>query len=139
MKKVWICLIVVGCIVFIGVRAFAAEKGLVETFADGCQKEIATYCKDVVPGRGRVLACLYARQDKLSARCEFAMYDAAAQLERAVAALTYLANECRDDLKAFCSDIKAGEGRLLQCIDSNKEKISSRCRQAIEDVNLRKE
>jgi len=139
MRKMWICLVLAGCMLFAGGLVIAAEKGPVETFADGCQKEIAAYCKDVVPGRGRVLACLYARQDKLSARCEFAMYDAAAQLERAVAALTYLANECRDDLKDFCSDVKAGEGRLLQCIDNNKGKISPRCKQAIEDVNLRKE
>lgn len=139
MKKVWICLVVVACMLLIGGRVFAAEKGPVETFAAGCQKEIETYCKDVIPGRGRVLACLYARQDKLSGRCEFALYDAAAQLERVVAALTYLANECRDDLKAYCTDVKAGEGRLLQCIDNNKAKLTSRCKQAIEDVNLRKE
>ncbi len=139
MTKIWICTVVVGCMLFIGGRAFAAEKGPVETFAEGCQKEIATYCKDVIPGRGRVLACLYARQDKLSPHCELAMYDAAAQLERVVAALTYLANECRDDLRVFCSDVKAGEGRLLNCMDRNKEMLSSRCKQAIEDVNLRKE
>ncbi len=139
MKKMLICLVAACCVLFIGGRAFAAEKGPVETFTAGCQKEIETYCKDVIPGRGRVLACLYARQDKLSARCEFAMYDAAAQLEHAVASLTYLANECREDLKAFCTSVKAGEGRLLQCIDANKDKLTSRCKQAIEDVNLKKE
>jgi hypothetical protein len=139
MKQLCICLVVVACMLFMGVRAFAAEKGPVETFAEGCQKEINTYCKDVIPGNGRVLACLYARQDKLSMRCEYAIYDAAAQLERAVAALTYLANECRDDLKTYCSGVKTGEGRLLKCIDDNRGKVSSRCKQAIKDVNLRKE
>jgi len=113
--------------------ALAAE-GIVETVKEGCKQELETYCKDVTPGEGRVLACLYAREDKLSSRCEYALYDAAAQLERAIAALTYLANECREDLKTFCSGIKPGEGRLLQCIDKNKEKISSRCKQAIKDV-----
>jgi hypothetical protein len=129
---------VAGCMLFMGARAFAAQKGPVETFAEGCQKEIATYCKDVIPGNGRILACLYARQDRLSARCEYAIYDAAAQLERAVAALAYLANECRDDLKTFCSGINPGEGRLLQCIDNNRNKVSARCKQAMEDVNLGK-
>jgi len=116
--------------------ALAAE-GIVETVKEGCKQELETYCKDVTPGEGRVLACLYAREDKLSSRCEYALYDAAAQLERAIAALTYLANECREDLKTFCSGIKPGEGRLLQCIDKNKEKISSRCKQAIKDVGSR--
>jgi hypothetical protein len=114
-----------------------AEKGPVQTVTDGCKKEIETYCKDVKPGEGRILACLYAREDKLSGRCEYALYDAAAQLERAITALTYVANECKDDLKAYCSNVKPGEGRLLNCIDKNTDKVSSRCKQAIKDVGLK--
>ncbi len=135
MKTVVICIAVVGCMLFAGVPSYAAEKGLVDIVADGCKTEIDTYCKGVKPGEGRILACLYAFQDKISNRCEYALYDAAAQLEQAIAALTYLANECRDDLKTFCSNVKPGEGRLIECIDKNKEKISGRCKQAIKDVN----
>jgi hypothetical protein len=123
------------CLVMVMVGfAFAEEKGPVEIVADGCSKEINTYCKGVTPGEGRILACIFAYQDKLSNRCEYALYDAAAQLERAITALTYLANECRNDLKTFCSDVKPGEGRLINCIDKNMEKVSSRCKQAIKDV-----
>jgi hypothetical protein len=117
---------------------FAETKGPVETVTDGCKKEIDTYCKGVTPGEGRILACLYAYQDKLSGRCEYALYDAAAQLERVVAALTYVANECKDDLKAYCSDVKPGEGRLLKCLDKNTKKVSKRCKQAIKDVGSEK-
>jgi len=118
--------------------ALAAEKGPAETVLDGCKKELETYCKNVTPGEGRLLACLYAYEDKLSVRCEYSLYDAAAQLERAVAALTYVANECRDDLKAYCSSVKPGEGRLLNCIDKNKDKISERCKLAMKDVGIKK-
>ena len=135
MKTAVICIAVLGCMLFSGMSSYAEEKGIVQTVADGCKQELETYCKGVTPGDGRVLACLYAFQDKLSSRCEYALYDAAAQLERVVAALTYLANECRDDLKAFCSAVKPGEGRLIDCIDKNKEKISGRCKQAIKDVS----
>jgi hypothetical protein len=124
-------------VLFVG-NVFAVEKGPVETVLDGCKKELETYCKDVTPGEGRLLACLYAYEDKLSVRCEYSLYDAAAQLERAVAALTYVANECRDDLKAYCSSVKPGEGRLLNCIDKNKDKISERCKQALKDVSSKK-
>jgi len=86
-----------------------------------------------------VLACLYSYQDKLSAKCEYALYDAAVQLERFVAALTYVANECDDDLETYCSEVKPGEGRLFDCIQKHKEKVSDRCTNAIADVNLRKE
>jgi hypothetical protein len=119
--------------VFTG-KGYAETKGPVEIVADGCSKEINTYCKGVTPGEGRILACIYAYQDKLSGRCEYALYDAAAQLERVIAAITYVANECKDDLKTYCSDIKPGGGRLINCIDKKMEKVSNRCKQAIKDV-----
>ena len=130
-------LVVLGVLVLSGVAA-AEEKGIVETFSEGCKTELATYCKGVQPGEGRLLACLYANSDKLSGRCEYAMYDAASQLERALTALTYVANECRDDLKANCANIKPGEGRLLSCLDKNAAKVSGRCKQALKDVGLKK-
>jgi hypothetical protein len=135
MKKMLAVVLSLCVMMLIGSMAFAEEKGPVETVLDGCQKDIETYCKGVKPGEGRILACLYAYQDKLSNRCEYALYDAAAQLERAITALTYLANECKDDLKAYCSDVKPGEGRLINCIDKNMEKVSNRCKQAIKDVS----
>ena len=124
-------------VLFVG-SVFAAEKGLSETVLDGCKKELETYCKDVTPGEGRLLACLYAYEDKLSGRCEYALYDAASRLEHAVAALKHVENECRDDLKTYCSAIKPGEGRLLDCINKHEEKISARCKQALKDVGIKK-
>jgi hypothetical protein len=115
-----------------------AQETIIETVASGCKTEIETYCKTVTPGEGRVLACLYAYQDKLSGKCEYALYDAAARLERAVAALTYVAKECEADLAANCAGVKAGEGRLLQCLEKNEAKVSQRCKGAIKDVGLKK-
>jgi len=100
----------------------------------GCESELKTYCAQVTPGEGRVLSCLYAFSDKLSGRCEFALYDAAVQLERAISALSYLANECDDDLERLCSTVPAGSGRLLDCLAANEDKVSGRCMQAFQDV-----
>jgi hypothetical protein len=128
---------VFGLALVLALPAYAAGD-LVDQVVKGCDKELTTYCKDVTPGEGRVLACLYAHEDKLSAKCEYALYDAAAQLERAVNALAYVANECGDDLDKYCANIKPGEGRLLQCIDKNKKKVSKRCTQALKDTGLKK-
>jgi hypothetical protein len=116
----------------------SAQQTLVDSVLKGCDKELKTYCKDVTPGEGRVLACLYSVWDKLSDQCDNALYDAAAQLARAVSALSYVVNECRDDLKTYCSDIQPGEGRLLQCMDRNYTKVSKRCKQALKDTELKK-
>ncbi len=136
MKKTLKCMLVLMGVLLLATSAFA-ESDIVSTVKEGCEKEINTHCKTVIPGQGRVLACLYAHSEKLSNRCEYALYDAAAQLERAVAALTYIANECNDDLKTYCSAVRPGGGRLLRCLESNEDKLSDRCKSAAKDVGLR--
>jgi hypothetical protein len=84
-----------------------------------------------------LFARLYAYEDKLSGKCEYALYDAAARLERAVAALTYVAKECEADIVANCGGVKAGEGRVLQCLEKNEAKVSARCKGAIKEVGLK--
>jgi hypothetical protein len=137
MRNAMVWMVVIGLVlVFSG--AASAQQALIDSVVKGCDKELKTYCKDVLPGEGRGLACLYAFSDKLSAQCEYALYDAAAQLERAIAALSYTVNECRDDLTKYCSNIKPGEGRLLQCLDKNDAKVTTRCKSAMKDVGLKK-
>lgn len=114
-----------------------AAENIVATVARGCETEIKTFCKDVTPGEGRILACLYARNDKLSGSCEYALYDAAVQLERAVAALSYVANECADDLDKFCEAVEVGEGRLVNCLNQHEKEVSKRCNKALKDVGLK--
>ena len=124
-------------LIFTVVTVASAGGSLVETVAKGCEKELNSYCANVTPGEGRILACLYAHGDKLSGQCEYALYDAAVQLERAVAALSYLANECDADLEQYCASVTPGQGRLIDCLDRNSKKISNRCKQALEDVGLK--
>lgn len=114
----------------------SALEDLVDSVATGCEKELSSYCKDVTPGGGRILACLFAHSDKLSGRCEYAVYDVAAQLERAVSALTYVANECDQDIDNICAKVEAGEGRILTCLKKNEPKVTKRCNQAMKDIDL---
>lgn len=125
------------CLVFMVATVASAGESLVDTVAKGCEKELNSYCANVTPGEGRILACLYAYGDKLSGQCEYALYDAAVQLERAVAALSYLANECDADLEKYCSSVNPGQGRLIDCLEKNSKNISKRCKQAVKDVGLK--
>ena len=136
MKRMFIVLIALAILPLL-ISTGAAQQSLVETVANGCKTEIEKYCAQVTPGQGRVLACLYAHEDKLSAKCEYALYDAAVQLERAVAALSYVANECNADLEKYCGSIAPGEGRLLECLDKHDKQVSKRCKQAVKDVGLK--
>ncbi|MFH1981192.1 MAG: hypothetical protein ABIL58_05070 [Pseudomonadota bacterium] len=60
------------------------------------------------------------------------------QLERAVAALAYVANECTEDLDQYCSGVAMGQGRLAKCLEQNEKKVSQRCKQALKDVGMKK-
>ena len=136
MKRFGICFLTLGAILLFVIPVMA-QQSLIDTVANGCKAELEKYCSNVTPGEGRVLACLYAYGDKLSGRCEFALYDAAVQLERAVAALSYAKNECSADLKKYCAGVEEGEGRLLECLQKNDAQVSSRCKQARRDVGMK--
>ena len=113
-------------------------QAALDTFTEGCQQELTTFCKDVTPGEGRILACLYAFQDKVSPKCEYALYDSVGQLDLMLTNLSYAIGECRDDLKSYCADIKPGEGRLLDCLSQNEAKVSNRCNSAMKDAGYKK-
>jgi hypothetical protein len=114
-----------------------AQQPLTEQVLEGCKTELETWCQSVTPGEGRLLACLYAHEDQLSGQCEFALYDAAARLERAINALTFVASECRGDIQSLCAGVEAGEGRIVECLNKNAGKLSKPCNQAMADVGLK--
>jgi hypothetical protein len=109
-------------------------QGIVETVETGCATEISTFCSQVSPGEGRLLACFYAHEDKLSGQCQYALYNAAAQLDQAVSALNYVATECNDDLMKHCAEVQIGEGRVIECLRANKDTVSAACMTAVNEV-----
>lgn len=136
MKKVFTVLAGLALMGLTQAPALAAND-LLDSVAKGCEKEIKSNCSKVTPGEGRVLACIYAYNDKLSNQCEQALYDAAVQLERAVQALVYIANECDADIQKLCADIRPGDGRIAACLNKNAATVSKRCNQALEQVQAK--
>jgi len=116
--------------------AVQAQDTIVEGMMEACEPEITAYCSQVTPGDGRLLACFYAHGDKISARCEYAVYEGAAQLEAFAAALTHLATECLDDLEKYCAEVELGEGRVATCLLEHKAEVTAACSQAMDDTGL---
>ncbi len=134
-------LVVSACVVVSLVLATAraqAEESLVEGLKKACNKELTTFCKGVQPGEGRILACLYAFQDRVSGKCEYAIYDAAAELDRAAMALKFAAAECKDDLLKYCGNVEVGNGRVKACLDKNEKSLSEKCKDALKQIGLTK-
>ena len=114
-----------------------ADESLVEGLKKACDKELTTFCKGVQPGEGRILACLYAFQDRVSGKCEYAIYDADAQLERAATALKFAASECKEDLLKYCGTVEVGKGRVKACLDKHEKSLSDKCKEALKQTGLK--
>ena len=115
----------------------ALQGELGEEVLDGCNTELARFCAEVTPEEGRLLACLYAHGDKLSKQCDYALYTAAARLERAISAITYVASECRAELEAHCAEVDVGEGRVAQCLKDHASELSPGCDLALTEVGVK--
>jgi hypothetical protein len=122
--------------VFLGVVNVANAQDVIDTVVTGCSTELNAFCSQVTPGQGRGLACLYSHSDKLSGQCEYALYDAAGQLERVINGIAYLMHECGNDVQTHCAAVQAGDGRLAQCLLDNKSELQSRCSAAIDATGL---
>ena len=90
----------------------AAEDTAVERALETCKPEIESYCSQVTPGEGRLLACFMAHEDKLSGQCNWALYEAMDELEAFINAVGYLAESCWDDMEKHCGEVELGEGRV---------------------------
>ena len=131
-KRAWV-LLLVG-VAFAGIAA--AEEDAVSKALEACRPEIETYCNQVTPGEGRLLACFFAHEDKLSGSCSWAIYEASAALDAFVNAIAYVATECHDDLLEFCGDVQMGEGRVGVCLLEHEDEVSAGCQKAMADAEI---
>jgi cysteine rich repeat protein len=119
--------------------AAVPKEMLAEHVLQGCKTELQTYCSQVTPGQNRLLACLYANGDKLSAQCDRALYESASALDRAISNMSYVADQCRTDIDSKCANIQPGKGRIAQCLADHKASLSQACTQAIKAVRAQME
>lgn len=75
-----------------------------------------------------------AHEDKISGQCNYAFYQAATALEQLSVAIAYFAQECKTEIQTLCSDVVAGEGRMLACLDEHPEDVGDGCKKAIADT-----
>ena len=65
MPKYLRCVIApLGIILMIGVAT--TERLAAQSIFESCETDLKTYCGQVTPGNGHIVACLYAHEDTLS-------------------------------------------------------------------------
>jgi hypothetical protein len=114
-------------------NAFADEdQSLMDYVAESCAKELTEYCSTVTPGEGRLVHCIAAHEDKLSAQCEVALFQAAVIIDELVNGMVDVAVACEGPLLERCGDVELGEGRVLMCLKENSDATSDACDAAVD-------
>lgn len=93
-----------------------------------CGEDLKKFCSTVTPGEGRVLLCLEAHEDKISGRCDVALYNGSRNLDRALDHVAMTADACWNDVDKLCSNVPDGEGRVAQCLLDKRASVSPGCK-----------
>ena len=109
-------------------------NAIAETVITGCVDDLVTHCSSVTAGEGRVIACIYAHEDKLSGRCTATLNDVRLRLHDIQSMVGYAAGQCLEDVEKHCSNVETGDGRLIRCLRYAGKAVSEKCRTEIDHL-----
>jgi len=99
---------------------------------NSCAADIKKYCKDVTPGEGRMIYCMQAHEDKISAKCAYELEDTAGSVQATADLLKAGVSACKAEIAGVCGKVQPGEGRIAACLIANKSTASKDCADAIQ-------
>jgi hypothetical protein len=112
----------------------SAQETLVDMIRNNCKTELADFCGKVTPGRGRIVACLYAHSDHLAEQCSLAIEIGVVHLNLILSAVSYVVDQCNMDLDKFCGDLEIGSNKMYQCMSKNRADLEPACKAAFEQA-----
>jgi len=101
-----------------------------------CSDDLKKYCSTVTPGEGRLILCMQAHEDKVSEKCDFALFEASRKIDRALDRIDRAADICWGDIEKHCSNIPEGGGRILQCLAGQKTSLTPACQTELGKLSL---
>lgn len=108
----------------------------VDELAKACGADIVKYCKGINLGNGMV-ACMQKNDSKVSQNCKVTFAATLADLNKRAAAQAAVPKLCASDVKRFCKEYDAGNGRILRCLLKSSKQVDAPCNQAITDAGWR--
>jgi hypothetical protein len=111
----------------------AKAETIVAELKSACEEDFKSYCANVTTGEARIVFCMLANEDKISSKCVDAVIGVADRIEMKMSKLVRTAQACETDINKSCNAVRAGDGRLMQCIRDHQDKLSSACGIAIKE------
>ena len=99
----------------------------VQSVQQACAADISKFCGNVTQGEGRVLLCMQAYDDQLSRSCQFGLYRASRNLDRALNRVERIADACWNDIEVQCGNAD----RIGQCVMEKAGSLSPACQTVI--------
>eukprot|EP00238_Polyblepharides_amylifera_P013095 CAMPEP_0196572234 /NCGR_PEP_ID=MMETSP1081-20130531/2305_1 /TAXON_ID=36882 /ORGANISM="Pyramimonas amylifera, Strain CCMP720" /LENGTH=880 /DNA_ID=CAMNT_0041889479 /DNA_START=135 /DNA_END=2777 /DNA_ORIENTATION=+ len=118
-------------------RAFKAERStninLNIPLAASCKDDAAKYCSDsnLYPEPGAVITCLREVEEKLATGCKDEIMKTKIEASQDIAADAMLSELCTDDAEVLCEGVKAGGGRIQECLRKKRAQLSWDCQEEL--------
>jgi hypothetical protein len=77
---------------------------------------------------------MIAHEDKISTKCDYALYAASRNLERTLNHVARAADACWPDIEKHCANIPEGGGRIAQCLADKKTSLAKPCQAALSSM-----
>jgi Golgi apparatus protein 1 len=103
----------------------------VKKIQTACDEDLKKYCGTVTPGEGRLLLCLEAHEDKIGSKCDYSLFEASRNLDRALDNVAETADACWNDIEKYCANTPEGGGRVTECLLTKKEALAPPCRSGL--------
>lgn len=100
----------------------------VKQLEQGCAEDVSKFCSTVSPGEGRLFFCILAHEDKVSQKCDYALFSASRNLNRALDRVEQVADACWADIEQNCANAVPGSGNVMQCLVAKAGNLSPACR-----------
>ena len=125
-----------AAVVAFALTALTPDTARSQSVFEVCSSEIKSHCSAVLPGDGRLYACLYANEEKLSDACDEATMDVLDQLDLFFELVRYAKQECAMDIEKHCTGVEMGGGKILSCLKSHSADLRNDCTEVINKFNL---
>jgi len=96
-----------------------------------CEKDIATFCKNVKPENQGILKCLEQHERELSQECrdyEVKMEGLKGERRELAKGKMRFRQDCKADINKFCKDADLQPGGIGKCIYEHENAVSASCK-----------
>ena len=101
---------------------------------EACKDDADAQCKGIKNGGGRIQGCLRDKRMSLTWACEEQLFRQEMENADDLRLSVRLFAKCLPDKRKFCKDVEPGHARAKECLEENREDLSSDCKDEVDSM-----